>query len=73
VIFDHLYNDDSVPGFWHELLPGVAGILTIPALLGLAGRFARRLAPSGRPVSEAWRVGCLRNPDVAGGRAQKPV
>jgi hypothetical protein len=48
---------ESVPGFWHELLPGVAGILTIPALWGLAGRFARRLAPDGRPVSGAWRVG----------------
>jgi hypothetical protein len=44
---------DSVPGFSHELLPGVAGILTIPAIWGLAGRFARRLAPNGRPVSQA--------------------
>ena len=35
-----------MPGFSRELLPGVAGILSIPALLGLAGRFARRLAPS---------------------------
>ena len=52
---------DSVPGFSHELLPGVAGILTIPAIWGLAGRFARRLAPNGRPVSEAWRVCCVRN------------
>jgi hypothetical protein len=48
---------ESVPGFSHELLPGVAGILSIPALWGLAGRFARRLAPDGRPVPEAWRVG----------------
>ena len=40
-MFDHLYNDDSVPGFWHELLPGVAGMLTTAALLGLAGRSAR--------------------------------
>src|SRR6266566_3550932 len=51
---------DSVPGFSHELLPGVAGILTIPVLLGLAGRFARHLAPDGRPVPEAWRAGCVR-------------
>jgi hypothetical protein len=32
-------------------------MLTIPALWGLAGRFARRLAPDARPVPEAWRPG----------------
>jgi hypothetical protein len=63
---------DSVPGFWHELLPGVAGILTIPALFGLAGRFARALAPNGRPG--VWGMGA----SAAGGfsavlRSQREV